>query len=449
VYAHLAAIHRRQGRPDQAAELQALSGLPEADSRLTFTVASATDPTTGLPIGPRRITEVVPGTVYALSGFDFAELYFVVSRDRRQLIAIDAGTRPDTVKAAYEALRARVPGLPAPTTVLITHAHFDHIGGRSFFERLAPRPTFYARQNYAVELAVQADGPPNPALRRPPAPAGPPPTPPAPFRPDVLIDRRTDLAIGGTRIELVPIRGGETVDAMLVHLPDLGVMFVGDFAMVLLGSPYRDEGNLDGLFEAIDEVARRNPKILLHGHAALTQTFGAASLLVRLEAPLAWLRDQTVAGIRRGAERGQLQQANLIAPGVLQDPELQLPYLLFRESVINRIYDQRVGPWQPDLAGVDVLTQADRGALLVDYLGVTEPRLVAAVQKLTADGRYELAATALEWAAPRYPRSAALQDAQRFVYQKLTEKYQSVNIFKFMLYAAKAGEVLGPVGAAR
>ena len=43
--------------------------------------------------------------------------------------------------------------------------------------------------------------------------------------------------------------------------------------------------------------------------------------------------------------RAAIQQANLIAPGVLEDPELQLPYLLLRENVINRLYDQNIGYW--------------------------------------------------------------------------------------------------------
>ena len=40
-----------------------------------------------------------------LSGFEFTEYYFIVSADRRELIAIDAGTRPDSARAAHEALQ--------------------------------------------------------------------------------------------------------------------------------------------------------------------------------------------------------------------------------------------------------------------------------------------------------------------------------------------------------
>jgi len=91
-----------------------------------------------------------------LSGFEFTEYTFVISADRRELIAIDAGTRPDSARAAYEALKAAVPSLPPLTTVLITHAHWDHVGGHSTFRSLNPAVRFIGRSNYQDELAIDA-----------------------------------------------------------------------------------------------------------------------------------------------------------------------------------------------------------------------------------------------------------------------------------------------------
>ena len=54
----------------------------------------------GRPFAPQAIREVVKDSVYVLSGFEFTEYYFVISADRRELIAIDAGTRPDSARAA-------------------------------------------------------------------------------------------------------------------------------------------------------------------------------------------------------------------------------------------------------------------------------------------------------------------------------------------------------------
>src|SRR4029434_2347761 len=108
-----------------------------------------------------RIGEIVPGRVYVLTGFEFTEYYFVVSEDRHHLIGIDAGTRPDSAKAAYEALRAHSPDLPQLTTVLFTHAHWDHVGGHAYFRSLNPGMRFYARSNYQQELALELNAPGN------------------------------------------------------------------------------------------------------------------------------------------------------------------------------------------------------------------------------------------------------------------------------------------------
>jgi len=46
--------------------------------------------------------------------------------------------------------------------------------------------------------------------------------------------------------------------------------------------------------------------------------------------------------------------------------DAQFPYLLLREHVIDRLYDQNVGYWQADLQGITHITRADRAEILVD-----------------------------------------------------------------------------------
>jgi alkyl sulfatase BDS1-like metallo-beta-lactamase superfamily hydrolase len=68
------------------------------------------------------------------------------------------------------------------------------------------------------------------------------------------------------------------------------------------------------------------------------------------------------------------------------------------------LYDRNVGYWQPDLQGLDHLGRADRAELLVDYLGISEKQLVKTVERLAADGKYELAASLLESSGSRFER---------------------------------------------
>jgi glyoxylase-like metal-dependent hydrolase (beta-lactamase superfamily II) len=439
VYYHLGKLALARGEQSKAQDYLRRSGYKDFDRPITLVTPFSEEVASGHAFSPRRIAEIVPGRVYALSGFEFTEYYFVVSGDGRELFGIDAGTRPDSAKTAYEALRAFAPGLPELTTIFITHAHWDHVGGHSYFEGLNPHPRFYARSNYREEIARETDAPgifgrqffgehfhlDN--VRS--------------FKPDVAIDRRTELRIGGTSIELIPVEGGETHDAMFIHLPDLGVLFVGDFIMPYLGAPFVQEGDLQGLLDAIDIVVEKHPSHLLHGHEPLTRYFASSVMWAPLKTDLLWLREQVVSATRRGDERGTIHQANLIPPGLLSGPpEVYQPYLILREHVIDRVYNQSTGYWQADMQGLDHLTRADRAELLVDYLGVSEKQLVKTVERLAADGKYELAASLLESSGNRLQGGASVAHARRLVYLKLMEKYQNTDPFKFIIYSGRIQE---------
>ena len=439
VYYHLAKLALADGDQPKAQDYLRRSGYKGFDRPITLITPFSEDVASGHAFTPRRIAETVPGRVYTLSGFEFTEYYFVVSDDGRQLIGIDAGTRPDSAKVAYEALRVYAPNLPELTTIFVTHSHWDHVGGYKYFRALNPRLQFYARSNYQEEITREVDAPENfgklffgerfslDHVRS--------------FKPDVMIDRHTDLKIGGTRIELIPVQGGETHDAMFIHLPDQGVMFVGDFIMPYLGAPFVEEGDLQGLLDAIDVVVEKHPRHLLHGHEPLTRVFASAAMLAQLKTDLMWLREQVLTAVRRGDERAAIHQANLIPPGLLGGPpEAHQPYLILREHVIDRLYDQNVGYWQPDLQGLDQLGRADRAELLVDYLGLSEKQLVRTVERLAADGKYELAASLLDSCGSRFEHSTSVANAKRLVYLKLMEKHQNTDPFKFIIYSGKIGE---------
>src|SRR5260370_18905794 len=264
VYYHLGKLALAVGDKTKAGEYLRRSGYKDFERTITLITPFSEEAASGHAFSPRRIAEIVPGRVYGLSGFEFTESFFVVSDNRRELIGIEAGTRADSAKTAYEALRAYAPNLPELTTIFVTHSHWDHIGGQTYFSGLNPKPRFYARSNYQEEIAGEINGPESiakhffgehfnlAAVRD--------------FKPDATIDRTTELKVGGTRIELIPVHGGETHDAMFIHLPDLAVLFVGGFIMPYIGAPFVVEGDLQGLLDAIDVVVQKNPRYMLHGH---------------------------------------------------------------------------------------------------------------------------------------------------------------------------------------
>jgi alkyl sulfatase BDS1-like metallo-beta-lactamase superfamily hydrolase len=162
---------------------------------------------------------------------------------------------------------------------------------------------------------------------------------------------------------------------------------------------------------------------------------------------LVWLREQALSAIRRGDDNATIQQANLIPPELLaHHPAAQMPYLLLREHVIDRLYDQNVGYWQADLTGATHLSRADHAEVLVEYLGLSERQLVKALQQMVADGKYELASSLLESCRSRFAHSEPVRNTERLIYLKLMEQYQNSDPFKFLLYSAKAGEQTPQIG---
>jgi glyoxylase-like metal-dependent hydrolase (beta-lactamase superfamily II) len=446
VYYHLGKIALNDGNTAKAQEYLRRSGYSDVDHPITLATPFSEDKASGHAFAPRRITEVVPRRVYALSGFEFTEYYFVVSKDGHELIGIDAGTRPDFAKGAYEALQAYAPRLPPLTTVFITHAHWDHVGGHSYFRSLNPRPQFYGRGNYQEEFEREFNGPGIFAKQFFGEKFNIDDV--TSYKPDVTIDARTDVEIDGSKVELIPARGGETHDAMLIYLPDEKVMFMGDVIMPYLGAPFAEEGDLQGLLDALDTVVSRNPQHLLHGHEALTRVFNSPVILGHLKTDLAWLRDQVLTAIRRGDERAGIHQLNLIPPDLLAtQPDAYEPYFILREHVINRIYDQNVGYWEANLQGMAHPGRMDRAELLVDYLGVSEAQIVNAAERLAADGKYEMAADLIDSAEAKFPGSDSLRRTKRFVYLKLMEKNQNTDPFKFIIYSQKIGEQTPQINA--
>ena len=439
VYYHLAKLAHSEGNQAKAQDYLRRSGYTDFDHPITLATPFSEDRASGHAFAPRRIAEIVPHRVYALSGFEFTEYYFVVSKDGHELIGIDAGTRPDFAKSAYEALQAYAPGLPPLTTMFVTHAHWDHVGGHAYFRSLTPRPQFYGRGNYQEEFEKEFNGPDifakqffgerfssEDVLS---------------YKPDITIDNRTDLNIGGSKVELIPARGGETHDAMLIYLPDEKVMFMGDVIMPYLGAPFAEEGDLQGLLDALDTVVSRNPQHLLHGHEPLTRVFNSPVILGHLKTDLAWLRDQVLTAIRRGDERAAIHELNLIPPDLLANqPDVYQPYYILREHVIDRLYDQNVGYWGAHLEGLDHPSRADRAELLVDYLGISEAQIVKAADRLAAEGKYEMAADLIESAEPKFSGSGSLKRAKRFAYLKPMEKNQNTDPFKFIIYSGRIGE---------
>ena len=144
-------------------------------------------------------------------------------------------------------------------------------------------------------------------------------------------------------------------------------------------------------------------------------------MLAKLKIHLEWLYQETLKDTWNGMSRAAIHHQNLMPPFIHQNPEVHFPFLVMRENVINRIYDQNIGYWQPDLQGMDHLSQEEFGLLLTHYLERSEPQLVSALENMLESGDHALAARTTTWALTQYPSSAKLQELRKMAFLKQRE----------------------------
>ena len=429
----LAAAHAAAGHADQAAEAECRSGLSAApaDTQLMFGGfwATAQD---GFRFTSPRILRPEPG-IQVAQGYDFADFAFISTSDG--VVAIDAGTSQDRVKAALGDLDPPADG--AISQLIFTHAHWDHVGGAGALR--GPGTRVIAQAGFPAGLdREQGD---RPVFRYFAGAAG---SAPSAVVPDQLISQPTRLTVGETELLLYPVPGGETTDALMIHLPASGVLFAGDVLMPYLGQPFCAEGSPEGLLESLAFIAGLRPRLLIHGHATLTELF-TAEAVAGLEAALTQLHGEVLERIRDGRTLPDILAAASL-PAVLRDhPAAVVPYLVIRDHFTERLYHQRTGYWEPDGRGLEPATAAEYAAALDLLAGGREEQFAAAAATLIGQGDYALALEIIQPGLLRHPASSTLAGLRRSTLHRLMEQYQLFDPFKFLIYAELAGAELGPV----
>ncbi len=433
VYRALARAYTTLGREADAEAALERSGYPSLDPGLPlFTTDSSVTAGEGFRFTAPTLVEMAP-RVYVAQGYDFADIAFVVTADG--VVAIDAGTTEANASAALAALRRIT---PKPIThVILTHAHWDHVGGLGALE--GPDTVVIAQAGFAEELRiVNETGVPfryffGPEGRRR-----------YDVAPDRLVGTRERLTIGGTELDLYPVRGGETEDALLVHVPASGALFVGDAFMPYLGAPFLPEGSAEGLFETVAAIRALNPRLLIHGHPPLTALFTTRNLPA-LEAALRELYERVRQRIAEGRTLAEILAENTL-PATLRDaPGAVVPFLVVRENFVKRVHHQRTGYWKPDGEGIEVFPPKAWANALNLLAGRDERAFVRSARQLLDQGDYGLASKLLDLGLLNYPASRALLDLRRETLNRLRARHQQLNPFKFIVYSEWSGAELSPV----
>jgi len=433
-YYGLAQAYTTLGRKAEATEALARSGASRLDATQPVFVAdfsvSARD---GFRFRPPRLIELAPG-VHVAQGFDFGDISFISTDDG--IVAIDASTTEETARAALQAIRG-VTSRPI-THVILTHAHWDHIGGLGAL--LESNPQVFAQAAFAEELRI-VNG------------AG------VPFtyffgtahsrrrydvRPHHVVREPETLIVGGTRFLLYPARGGETPDALLIHVPDRGTLFVGDAFMPYLGAPFVAEGSAEGLFETMALIRSLQPRLLVHGHPPLTDIY-TAEALPAIEAALQALHQRVRTAVSEGRTLAEILHENMLPASLREHPTAVVPFLVMRDNFVKRVYHQSTGYWKLDGEGMEVLAPVEWAAALDLLGGDREESFVRTVRRLAERGDDVLALRLADLGLVRYSSSEALMTLRRRALDNMRLRHQQMSPFKFIIYSEWAGAELSPV----
>ncbi|WP_350291655.1 MBL fold metallo-hydrolase [uncultured Croceitalea sp.] len=447
VYHYLAKLHAEEGNIELAKDYLARSGYGDYEPKMLFSGWFSTTKEKGLLFAPTPwVEEVIPNRVFAVRGFGFSDLHFVVSKNGEELISIDAGTQPYSYKDGYEFLLENYPDLPSLTTALITHAHWDHIGGYTHLKSLDSDITLYGRENFhgTVDRILK-----NHSYDQ--------------FRgtdfkdrwvseyePDVVVDTITKLNIGQSQIKLIPVTGGETEDALLIHFPELELVFMGDVLMPFYGEPWTEEGYIDEALEVMDITLDLSPEYILHGHIGITILYENIQQLGAYRDAYEWLINETKKHLKNGYSAKDIIRLNLIPPGLQDHPEIFIGYLSPRDHIIARTADHMVGIWQEEVSGkdpegLDVITSVERGRLLQLYLGLSGNQVAKALKKMLHNGDNELALQMATAAESRYPTNEKIKRLKEEAADRLRSSVQFFDPFKFVTYTEIIGKEHLPI----
>ncbi|MEW2478400.1 MBL fold metallo-hydrolase [Mycobacterium sp. NPDC049093] len=133
---------------------------------------------------------------------------------------------------------------------------------------------------------------------------------------DIDFDETLTLEVGGRRIELISVPGGETTDSLVVWLPDERICLCGNTfgpifghipnLVTMRGDRYRDALTA---IASVETVRALQPELLVTGHFA--PIAGAERIdteLTRLRGAIQHIHDETVAGMNAGKDVGTLMR---------------------------------------------------------------------------------------------------------------------------------------------
>lgn len=279
------------------------------------------------PAAAEQAEQVAPG-LWCSPGLSNA--YLLTTGDGRVIVNTGMGFEGPVHRANFDAVD------PSPVRYIIfTQGHVDHVGGldsvrdpdtrvvaqanwtawRDDNERLIPyraaRSAFAFKDTLATGIQAIQRRLGTTRLAGQSVPAV-----------DLEFDDTLSLEVGGRRIELISVPGGETTDSLVVWLPDERICLCGNTfgpvfghipnLVTMRGDRYRDALTA---IASVERVRDLQPELLVTGHfdpIEGQQRINAE--LTRLRDAIRYIHDETVAGMNAGKDVGTLMREIALPP---------------------------------------------------------------------------------------------------------------------------------------
>ena len=352
-------------------------------------------------------------------GYDFSNLAFIVGNDA--IVAIDAGTTESSAREAVAALRT-VSQAPIKY-VILTHGHWDHVGGLAAVRE--PGSTVIAEANFPGGLARS---------RRYHPPFhdffGSEPNP-LDVKPDRLISTPETLRVAGIELALIPGKSGETDDALYVRDLRHDILFFGDVFMPYSGAPFVAEGSAEELSDATTRCSSctraLGPRTPTADGAVHDRGHARAAPALRA------LYDRSLDAAQAARRIAELLHDNFIPASLRDTPEAVLPYLIARDTFVQRLYaDTLVLASERRRRGE--LHARRMGAPLDEIGGNSEDSFRRTADRLEQRGDAALAFRIAELGLARYPK-VSLRSSRARALTTLVQSNSQLNSFRFIVYS--------------
>jgi len=338
--------------------------------------------------------------VYCATGYALGNVIFILTD--RSVVVVDTTEGQAPAQAALNDFR-KISTLPV-SYIVYTHHHGDHIHGAKVFA--GPDTKVIAQKNHieemrkyrlmlgynrklnmvqwAADVPREARGATLGVDLLHPGESGYIP-------PQITFDEDYKFTEGGVRFELYHTLG-ETVDHLMVWLPDFETLLPGDlfyWSFPMLASPGKPDRPVLEWAASLDRMRQLHPACLVGSHSRpLTGRDAIDEALANYARAICFVYDETVKRINAGEPLYQIRQEVHLPPSLAAQPYLQPVYGTV-EWAVNGVFRQYTGWYDFDPAHLNGGDPAPLDRALAEVAGTDA--ILQRARRAAAEGQLQLA----------------------------------------------------------